>query len=268
MKAAKAVWTLAAIAFLAWAAAMPAQAQSPPAAQPAAPAPAQTAKVAPVPAKQFIVPSGTHIPLVMENSISTKTARPGDPIYFLTTFPVVIDNRIVMPAGTYVSGEVLEARRPGRVKGRAELLLKLNWMILSNGYSVNLAASPTNAGTGGDESVTKEGGKEGEIKGSGDVAHDAGVLVRTTAIGGGIGAAAGGVKGAGIGLGAGAAIGLLAVLLTRGPDAELPRGTTLDVVLDRPIALDASRINFTTPGQAPDLSGAPNRKRRRSSFPF
>ncbi len=250
-------------ALLGWVAVQPARAQSP--AGPPAPAPATPAKPAATSApRQIIVPSGTRIALVVENAISTKTAKPGDPVYLQTIFPVLVENRIVIPAGTYVSGEILQARRPGRVKGRAELLLKLHWLILPNGYSVNLEASPTGAGTGGKETVTKEG----TIQGGGDVAHDAGVIARTTAIGGGIGAAAGGLKGAAIGLGAGGATGLLAVLLTRGPEAQLPRGTTLDVVLDRPVALDAARVNFTSPGEAPQVSGPPNRRRRSSRFPF
>jgi hypothetical protein len=136
-------------------------------------------------------------------------------------------------------------------------------MILPNAYAVNLEASPTGAGAGGNETVTKEG----QIQGGGDVGHDAGVIARTTAVGGGIGAAAGGVKGAGVGLGSGAALGLAAVLLTRGPEAKLPRGTTLEVVLDRPVALDASHANFTTPGEAPQVAGPPNRARR-TTFPF
>ncbi len=271
MKAAQKVWSFTAVALLGCVLAMPALAQSPAVTSPtaresqsAASAPALPPKTTAPPAKQIIVPSGTHFSLVLENAISTKTAKPGDPVYFQTIFPVLVENRIVMPAGTYVSGEVIQARRAGRVKGRAELLLKLHWMILPNGYAVDLEASPTGAGTGGNETVTKEG----QIQGGGNVGHDAGVVARTTAVGGGIGAAAGGLKGAGVGLGTGAAVGLAAVLLTRGPEAELPRGTTLDIVLDRPIALDASRVNFTTPGEAPQVAGPPNRKRRSTFFPF
>jgi hypothetical protein len=47
-----------------------------------------------------------------------------------------------------------------------------------------------------------------------------------------------GARGAGIGAGAGAAVGLAAVLLTRGREVELWQGTALDVVFDRPVALE------------------------------
>ena len=66
----------------------------------------------------------------------------------------------------------------------------------------------------------------------------------------------------------GAAAGLMAVLLTRGPDAELPRGTTVDVTLNRPILLDADKDQFTGPGQASTLAGPPNREPQRSKIPF
>ncbi|MGH9866458.1 MAG: hypothetical protein ACRD4H_13700, partial [Candidatus Acidiferrales bacterium] len=80
----------------------------------AAPSPTQ---VAPVP-KYFEVPSGTRLPLVLHNAVSTRSAQPGDPVYLETLFPIVIDSRILIPAGSYVSGEVTEAKRPGRVHGR------------------------------------------------------------------------------------------------------------------------------------------------------
>jgi hypothetical protein len=117
----------------------------------AAPSPA-------VPANAKVeVPGGTHIPLVLHNAISTRSARPGDPVYFETLFPVMIDGHVVIPAGSYVSGEVSESKRPGRVKGRGELMIRLKTLILPNAYMVNLNAVPSNAGTGGNETTDKEG---------------------------------------------------------------------------------------------------------------
>ncbi len=210
------------------------------------------------------VPGGTHIPLVLHNAISTRSARPGDPVYFETLFPVMIDGRVVIPAGSYVSGEVSESKRPGRVKGRGELMIRLKTLILPNAYMVNLNAVPSNAGTGGNETTDNEGKIIGDSNKGGDV----GTIAKTTAAGAGIGAIAGrGAAGAGIGAGVGAAAGLLAVLLTRGPEAELPRGSTVEAVLDRAIVLDADKVQFTSPGQASTLAGPPNREPARS-IPF
>jgi len=245
-----------------------AQAPAAPAQTPApaakAPAPAATAAAAPGKAATVDVPSGTVIPLVLENAISTRSARPGDPVYFQTLYPIILHGRILIPAGSYMGGEVLSAKRPGRFKGRGQLMLKLTQLILPNGYTVSLVGTPSNAGTGGGEQM----GKEGQVKGPTSRADDAAVIIRSTVYGGGIGALAAGGTGAKAGLGIGAAAGLLGVLLTRGPDAELPRGTTLDVRLDRPIALLASRVQFKDPGRAPSLAGPPNRQPRRRSIPF
>jgi hypothetical protein len=204
------------------------------------------------------------LPLILHNAITTRNAKPGDPVYLETLFPVVINGRILIPAGSYVQGEILEAKRPGKVKGTGEIRLRLNSMILPNGYAVDFNAIPTNAGTGGNEATDSEGKMHGDTNKAGDV----GVVAETTGVGATIGAVAGGGKGAGIGAGAGAAAGLAAVLLTRGPELELPRGTTVDVILDRAVYLDASRINFTDPGRASTLSGPPNREPVRTHFPF
>ena len=218
---------------------------------------------------QIEVVSGTHLPLVLHNAISTRTARPGDPVYFETIFPVMVDGHVVIPAGSYVSGEITESKRPGRVKGRGELMMKLTEMILPNGYMVNLNAMPNGAGTGGGEKVDSEG----KIVGDSDKASDTGTVIRSTeagtGLGAGVGAAAGNIgKGVGIGAGIGAVAGLGAVLLTRGPDAELPRGSTLEAVIERPIYLEADKVQFTGPGQASALAGPPNREPQRSRIPF
>ena len=244
-----------------------AQQQSPPPAEPQAPAktseatePAEKSRPA-----RIVLPAGTKLPLVLHNAITTRNAHPGDAIYLETLFPITRDNRIVIPAGSYVQGEILEAKRPGKVKGRGEVRIRLNTLILPNGYTVDFNAVPTNAGTGGNE--TTEG--EGKIKGDTDKGSDVGTVMKTTGAGAGIGAiATRSAAGAGYGAGIGAAVGLMAVLLSRGPELELPRGTTLDVELDRPLYLDSSYINFTDPGRASSLAGPANRAPQRNRSPF
>lgn len=223
---------------------------------------AAPAKVQPV---KILVPAGTRLPLVLHNAITTRSNKPGDPIYLETLFPITIENRIVIPAGSYVSGEIVEAKRPGKVKGRGELSVRLNTMILPNGYTVDFNAIPTGAGTGGNESVEEEG----RIKGDTDKSSDIGMVVKTTSIGAGIGGVATrSGKGVGIGAAAGAAAGIIGTLFTRGPELELPRGTTVDVMLDRPLYLDSDKVQFTDPGRASTLAGPPNRQPVRNKVPF
>ena len=212
---------------------------------------------------QLIVPSGTRLPLVLHNAISTRNAQPGDPVYLETVFPVIVNGKIAIPAGSYVQGEVTEARRPGKGKGTGEVRIRLTTLILPNGYTLNFDAIPTNTGTNGGEFADKEG----QITKDRDRAADAGTVIKTTGAGAGIGGIAGGARGVGIGAGVGAAVGLAAVLMARGPELELPRGSSVDIMLDRPLPLDATKINFTDPGRASPLPGPPARQPTRS-FPF
>ncbi len=223
------------------------------ASQAAAPPQTQAASSQTQSSDRLIVPTGTRLPLVLHNAVTTRNARPGDPVYLETLFPVVIKDRILIPAGTYVQGEIQEAKRPGKVKRPGEIRMRLNSMILPNGYTVDFNAVPINTGTGGDKSTDSEG----KIEGNTDKGADAGTVIKptvTTAVIGG--AATRSAKGVGIG----AAVGLAAVLFTHGPELELPRGTTIDVVTDRAIYLDSSRVNFTDPGRASTLPGPTNRE--------
>lgn len=259
-------------AVLGWSAAVrgqtPPSAPAQPPAQPAAISPpaASPAPVATPVAKpqQILVPVGTRLPLVLHNGVSTRNAHPGDPVYMETLFPILVEGRIVIPAGSYVSGEITEAKRPGRVKGRGEIMLRLTQLILPNGYAVDLAATPSNESSGHADTVDKEG----KIKSDSNKGGDAETIAKTTGAGAGVGAIADGLKGAGIGAAAGAAVGLAAVLLTRGPEVELPRGTTFEVLLNRPLYLDSERAQFTDPGHSTTLPGPQEQQRSHPFTPF
>src|SRR5882724_10720834 len=205
--------------------------------------------------EKIMIPAGTRIGVVLENGISTRSAKPGDSVYLQTSFPITQNNRIVIPVGSYLRGELIDSKRPGKIKGKGEFRLRLNTLILPNGYTVNLNAAPRSADSGGKETMDSEG----KVTGPGGKGKDAGTIAQTTAAGAGIGAIAGRAKGLGIGSGIGAAAGLAAVLLSRGPEAELPRGSTMDIVLERELRLDASQIQFTNLGQAPGVVQPPMR---------
>ena len=224
------------------------QSDAPPAVAPK-PAPAAQAGSS----ERITVPAGTRVGVVLQNGISTRSAKPGDSVYLQTSFPITQNNRIVIPVGSYLRGALLESKRPGKVKGKGEFRLRLDTLILPNGYTVSLNAAPRSADSGGKETMDSEG----KVTGPGGKGKDAGTIAETTAAGAGIGAIAHGVKGLGIGAGVGAAAGLAAVLLTRGPEAELPRGSTLDIVLEHDLSLDGSQIQFTNLGQAQPITPPP-----------
>ena len=210
-----------------------------------------------------VIPVGTHIPLVLQNTVSTKTAAPGDLLYFETIYPVVVNNKILVPVGSFVRGSLTHVKRPGRIKGRAEMYVRFDELTLPNGYTVDLNASLATTGARQNEEVARE---EGKVKGDSSKGEDAGTVISTTGAGTGIGAGVGAIsgnvgRGAGIGAGIGAAAGLAAVLLTRGKELELPRGTTVDIVVDRPLELDGAMATFDWTGR-PSALGAPEQQQR------
>src|SRR3989442_4746256 len=217
--------------------------------------------VAPKPAEEqplgsgekVAVPAGPRLGVVLENGISTRSANAGDSVYLQPSFPITQNNRVVIPVGSYLRGALLEAKRPGRVKGRGEFRLRLDTLILPNGYTVDLRAAPRSADSGGNETMDSEG----KVTGPGGKGKDVGTAVTTTATGAGIGAIAGRAKGAGIGAGIGAAAGLAAVMLTRGPEAELPPRPTMGIFLRPDLTLDGSQIQFTHLGQGQPITPPP-----------
>ena len=254
-------------------------AQEPPAPSsvtPTASAP-QSSPVAPTTTQQeekIVVPAGTHLPLVMSNGINTRTAKAGDAVYFQTVYPIAQNNRMVIPMGTFVRGQITSAKRPGFVKGRGEFRMVLNELTFPNGYTIVLTATPNSVDSNGRVGVDSEG----TIKGPANVKSDVGMVIATTVGGAYIGTLAGAInsgapgRGAAIGGGAGLLVGLAAVLLTRGPEAELPRGTTLDVAFDRPLVLDAALLpendagNYSPP-PIPAARDADSRRRNRPHRP-
>jgi len=196
--------------------------------------------------ESYTVPAGTKIPLILKQGITTKNAHVGDPVYAQTSFPITQNDQVVIPAGTFVQGTIRRVQRPGRVKGRAELLMSFNSLIYPNGYTVVLPGAVHGTPGSQDNDVK---GDEGTIQGGSNKGKDAGRIAATTIPGAGIGAIAGDGKGAAIGAGTGAAIGLATVLFTRGPEIQLGVGDSIEMVLERSLTLSEDKIPKLVVGQ-------------------
>src|ERR1700744_356603 len=79
------------------------------------------------------IPQGAHVLLRMENSISTRTAKEGDFVYLRTAVPITAAGAVAVPEGSYVQGVVSESKQSGRVKGRAQLAIRLQTLTLASG---------------------------------------------------------------------------------------------------------------------------------------
>ena len=211
-----------------------------PAANQAPDAPASAERPAGAPG-EIVVPAGTKIPLSLLNSLNTKHASEGDRVYLQTAFPIAIGGRIIIPRGSYVTGTVTEVKRPGKVKGKGEIFLRFDSLTLPNGVTRDFRSRLDSADTGDFDR------SEGKIRGEGNKGGDARRVAETTAAGTAVGGIAGSATGhvgmgAGIGAAAGAAAGLASVLLSRGPDLILPKGTSFEMVLDRSVKYKDSEL--------------------------
>jgi hypothetical protein len=183
------------------------------------------------------IPKGAHALLRLVNSISTRTAREGDFVYLRTATPIVSEGAIVVPVDSYVQGVVTHSKRSGRVKGTAELGIRIDNLTLPTGKVIQMTPSLASVDSeGGDQRVV---GKEGQVQQGTSHGADAVRIAGTSAAGAAIGGMADrSWKGAGIGGGAGGVVGLATVLLTRGKEVELRQGSTIDVIFDRAVSVE------------------------------
>jgi type IV secretion system protein VirB10 len=247
------------------------------------PAPTQPAegwpKVSAPAAGDYQVAAGTKVPLSLINSISTKHSAEGDRVYLETAFPILSGGKIVIPVGSYVAGTVTQVKRPGRVKGRGELFVRFDSLTLPNGVTRDFRARMGGMDGASNEELDRA---EGKVKSEGNKGGDARTIGEAAGTGASVGAIAGSVggnagKGLGIGAAAGAAAGLIGVLASRGPDAILAKGTTIEMVLDRTLSFSEADLNFgnyqppraarsAPPAEPADRNNSGTSSRRRLPF--
>ena len=234
-------------------------------ASPDAPAAVSVADAAPLAPqkKTYTVPAGTKVLLQLRSAINTKSAKPGDGVYLASTFPVVVGNRVMIPAGVYVQGVVDRVARAGRVKGRAQLDMHFTSIIFPNGSVVEVPGMVNSLPGAKDQTVKDDG--EGTVEQAGNKGRNAGTVAEiaiptggTIGTIGGLGSGhpiAGGIAGVGAGL---AAMGL-ATLFTRGADVDIQSGTQVEMVLQRPLILEDENLTAAgAPGTAPALVPSAN----------
>jgi type IV secretion system protein VirB10 len=193
---------------------------------------------APPPPTQFTIAQGTHILLTLTNPVSTKNSKDGDRVYLQTAIPVALDGHIVIPRGSYVQASVNKSKPAGHGSEKGELYIRFDSITLPNGVNRDFHARLTSA----DTVNGKVDPDEGKISGTGKNTKP-GELGRDVGIGSLGGVLIGGAAGHPItGLGVGAAAGAAAVLLGKNKDVVLPRGTSVEMVLDRDLYYTADEL--------------------------
>ena len=197
--------------------------------------------------QELVIPAGTKVPVALKHAISTRATREGDAVYAETTFPVVENGRVLIPAGTYVQGRISHIKQAGRIKGRAEVLMHFTTLIYPSGYTVLLPGAVDNA-PGVDKTRVKD--NEGTIRADSQKGEKIATAAETAATGTVIGAASAGGKGALIGAGIGGAVGTAIGMLSRGNDVKLEAGTTIEMVIQRDVPVNSDQVPRVTSTEA------------------
>lgn len=187
---------------------------------------------------QVILPKKSDIFISLQRAINSKTAQPGDKFSAVVEVPVTLDDTIVIPVGSYVIGHVSEAKGAGYFKGKAELLLAFDTIILPKGTTRHMVAAVESS----DRYRTDPASEDGNLKAEGSQAEEVAVSAAKGAVTGMITGATigilrdgGAARGMGIGSAVGAAGGALLGLLKRGEEVELPKGTSLTIQLQEAV---------------------------------
>ena len=177
---------------------------------------------APPAARIVVVPEGTEISVVLDQTVGSKISQPGQRFEASVASPVELDGRVVIPKGAHAEGLIREAKAAGRFKGGAVLALNLTSITVDGKAHEIDAAAPTMTSTGkGKRTAVLIGGGAGG--------------------GAAIGAAAGGGKGAAIGAAIGAAAGTGGAGLTGNRDITLQAETRLSFKLRKSLQLKEKR---------------------------
>jgi hypothetical protein len=170
--------------------------------------------------RNITIPAGTILRLRVNRGFGSDISRVEDPVPATLARSIVIGGQTVLPAGSSASGYVVEATRPGKVKGRGRVAVRFTRITpASESASYNMqtrswvAVAP----------ATKK--------------KDALTIGIPAAGGAAIGALVDGKKGAGIGAAVGGGAGTAAVLTTRGKEVRVGRGATLAVRLSAPLTI-------------------------------
>ena len=164
--------------------------------------------------RQATIPAGTMIIGALGQTVSTRSAEPGDAVVITTTAPLKLGENTI-PSGAQLRGQVTYAKGGGRIAGAPELTLRFTRLDV-DGNRYEVSAEPF------------------RVKGTSDAKESAIEIAGGTVVGAVVGKATGSVvRGAVVG----AAIGTGVAVLTKGDQIVLPAGQRLRVRLTEPVTV-------------------------------
>jgi len=186
-------------------------------------------------AKVSTLPVGTPVRMKLETPLSTSTSSKGDSFSGRITQDVKLNDKVVLPVGASLQGQVIRVSEPRRIKGKPMIQLLPESVTLPNGQRCAISAAVADTNKINDTSVDDEG----RIKGPGHTDRDVLEIGAGTGAGAIIGGIAAGGKGSLIGAGIGAG-GTVIHWLTKRNSASLPAGSEIIFELSRPMQVETN----------------------------
>lgn len=194
-----------------------------------------------------VVPAQTRLALALMHSVDSKSMHRGDVLYAQTTAPVLVRDRVAIPAGIFVQGPIEKLSRSG---DRGEFVMQSVSVLFPNGYTAEITGPVSiesdewtawrNPGTG-----TKVGAIVAPIAGAGIGAAigSAAHTTQSSTLGGttitqstGKGVAIGSIAG----LAAGGVVALALILHSH--SFYVAPGAPMDLTLNQPLTLAANQV--------------------------
>jgi hypothetical protein len=221
------------------------------------------------------IPAGTRVLMVLKSPLHTTSGTAGSGLYLETLFPVVQSNGVVIPARTQVQGVVEADERPGHLKRTSEFRFRFTTLIYPNNLVVpirgvlqSIPGAKNVRNPDKDGTLTPVDQTEKVITPAATGMVGGAILGSHRAFGVGL------LPGAGLGL----ALGLGSVLLKRGDEISLAKGTSVEMILVAPFTLEQAQIALNAryvpesqalddaPKKGENSSRARRRKRQRNTF--
>ena len=165
--------------------------------------------------KEFTIPAGTTLAVSVLNALGSETSQVEDLVKGALAKSIVIDGTTVVPQGAEMRGVVSDAKKSGRVKGKATLGIAFDRLTV-RGEPLRIQTAPV--------VIEAQDKKSDDVKKGG--------------LGAGLGAVVGGIAGGGTGAAIGAVAGGAGTVLgTKGREVEVPAGTVVNVLMQSPLTV-------------------------------
>ncbi len=203
--------------------------------------PMQYSSNQPLQGNVVMVPAGTSLPAMLITPISSATAAAGQGVTMALNSDFYYNNKLIAPAGSTVSGAVIEASKAKRGSMNGKLCIRFTQIFTPYGTQIPISAvikTDDNSGVliGGTKmDVTKNYAKD---LAAGSAAGALSGLVFGALAGGDLG------RGTALGTAVGAGGGLVKSVWDKGNDVEIPANSCIDLMLTQPITVSASSYSY------------------------